>query len=137
MYQKTFNESDLSKPNILGFIYMTGLNSFQPNRECKQRNLLLLDSRRTVYEQFLKLLNVHKACSDLGKDLLYLGKYIYLYFSNSVTKSSCNQLFACSTVSAIVESAILNTRNFRFRFEIMADLKVGEVTQEVSHSQNV
>ena len=34
----------------------------------------------SLYEQFLKLLNVYKACSDLVKELLYLGNYIYLYF---------------------------------------------------------
>ena len=34
----------------------------------------------SFYKQFLKMFNVHKACCDLGRELLYLGNYIYLYF---------------------------------------------------------
>ena len=46
MYQKSFNECDLSEKDILGLIYMAESNSFSPNRE--RKHLLLLDSRGTV-----------------------------------------------------------------------------------------
>ena len=58
----------------------------------------------SLYEQFLKLLNVHKACSYVDKTpALSWQLYLFFAFSNSVTKSRCNKLFTCSTVNAIAE----------------------------------
>ena len=75
---------------------------------------------------FLKLLNVPKACSDLNKaSALSWQLYLFLLFliqwlSHDLINFS---RFSCERHRR-KESSILNTRKFRFMFDIMTDLKV-------------
>ena len=87
-------------------------------------HLLYHVSPSSLCGQFLKLLNVHKACSDEieGPALslqLYLPPLSAIHWL-----SHAFHLFNCERHREKGTST-LNTRDFRFMFEIMAELKVG------------
>ena len=93
----------------------------------------------SLYEQFLKLLNVHKACSDLNKaPALSWQLYLSLLFpiqwlSHAVINFSRFQLWTPS------RKRIFNIEHEEFQIHVWnyGWLKSWGVMQEVSHSHNV